>query len=123
MKTILIVDDSATMLMSLQGVLTKAGHKVVSAKSGEEGMTALKSGTNPDLVITDFNMPGMNGTEFIREVRKLPGFRFKPVLMLTTESQQEKRQEAKAAGATGWLVKPIKPDELIAVVKQVVPGA
>ena len=123
MKTIMIVDDSATMLMSIQGILSKAGHKVETAASGEEAIEKLKGGVIPDLVITDFNMPGMNGIELIRQAKALPGFRFKPMLMLTTESQQSIRDEAKAAGAMGWLVKPIQPPELLGVISQVLPGA
>lgn len=123
MKTVLIVDDSATMLMSIEGILTKAGLKVEKAGNGPEALGKLKTGVNPDLIITDFHMPGMTGAELIGEVRKLPAFRFKPILMLTTESAQAKKEEAKALGATGWLVKPVAPDDLIAVVKKVVPGA
>lgn len=123
MKTIFLVDDSPTMLMSLEGVLTKAGYKVEKASSGEEALTKLKGGINPDLIITDYHMPGMNGGDLIKAVRGLAQFKFKPILMLTTESDQTKRADAKAAGATGWLVKPIKPPDLLGVVKQVVPGA
>ena len=123
MKTILIVDDSATILMSMDGILKKGGFKVEKAANAEAALKKLKGGAKPDLVITDLNMPGMNGIEMIREIRKMPTFRFKPILMLTTESQTAKRNEAKKAGATGWLVKPVKPHELLAVVKQVVPGA
>lgn len=122
-KTIMIVDDSPTMLMSLEGVLSKSGFAVAKAGSGEEAYKLLQGGLKPSLVITDLNMGAMNGIELIRSVRGLPGFRFTPMLMLTTESQQDKRAEAKSAGATGWLVKPVEPDALIGVIKQVVPGA
>ncbi len=87
-------------------------------KNGKEALSKLSSGKKPDLIITDLNMPIMDGITFIKEVRKKPGFRFLPILMLTTESKQEKRQEAKKAGATGWLVKPVKPNDLLAVVKK-----
>ena len=119
---VLIVDDSATMLMSLSEILQKAGFKVVTAVDGWEALNQFKAGTKPDLLITDLNMPGLNGIELIRETRKLPTFRFMPILMLTTESQQAKRQEAKAAGATGWLVKPVAGKDLLAIIKQVLPG-
>jgi len=122
MKTVFLVDDSTTMLMSLEGILKRAGFNVVTATSGSEALSKIPS-ANPDLVITDLNMPGMDGITVIKEVKKLPSMRFKPVLMLTTESQGTKRDEAKSAGATGWLVKPVKPEELIAIVKQVVPGS
>ena len=122
MKTIFLVDDSVTMLMSLASILKRAGFNVLTATSGAEALSKIPA-AKPDLVITDLNMPGMDGITLIKEVKKLASMRFKPVLMLTTESQGTKRNEAKAAGATGWLVKPVKAEELIAVVKQVVPGS
>ena len=121
MKTVLVVDDSKTMVMSLTGVLEKSGFAVETAGDGVEALEKLA--TSPALVITDLNMPRMDGITFIKEARKAPGMRFTPILMLTTESQQEKRAEAKAAGATGWLVKPVGSDDLLQVVKQVLPGA
>jgi two-component system chemotaxis response regulator CheY len=121
MKTILIVDDSATILMSIDSILTKAGYKVEKATSAEDALSKLKGGVRPDLIITDLNMPGLNGTEMIREIRKMPAFKFKPILMLTTESQQTKRDEARQAGAAGWLVKPVKTPNLLAAVKKFVP--
>jgi two-component system chemotaxis response regulator CheY len=122
-KTILIVDDSPTILMSMSGILERAGHSVAQASSAEEAVAKLKSGLRPDLVITDFHMGAMNGIDLVREVRKMAGFQFIPMLLVTTESQQEKRSDAKAAGATGWLVKPVQSDALLQVIKQVVPGA
>jgi len=122
MTMIFLADDSATMLMSLSEILQKAGFKVVTAVDGWDALNQFKAGTKPDLLITDLNMPGLNGIELIRETRKLATFRFMPILMLTTESQQAKRQEAKAAGATGWLVKPVASKDLLAIIKQVLPG-
>jgi len=122
MKTIFLVDDSITMLMSLESVLKRNNLKVVTATNGADALQKI-SAANPDLIITDLNMPGMDGITLIKEIKKMSTMRFKPVLMLTTESQGTKRNEAKAAGATGWLVKPVKPEELMAVIKQVVPGA
>jgi two-component system chemotaxis response regulator CheY len=122
-KKILIVDDSPTILMSMRGILERAGHAVSNAASGEEAVSVLQRGLKPDLVITDYHMGAMNGIALVREVRKMAALRFIPVLMVTTESQQEKRVEAKAAGATGWLVKPVQPDALLQVIRQVVPGA
>ena len=113
MSTIMLVDDSATILLSISNILTKAGYAVEKAGNAAEGLAKFKSGTKVDLLITDLNMPGMNGIEFIKEVRKLPTHKFMPILFLTTESQQEKRMEAKAAGASGWLVKPVQADALI----------
>ncbi|MBT8763068.1 response regulator [Desulfohalobiaceae bacterium Ax17] len=122
MKTILLVDDSSTLLLSMTTILTKAGYKVEKAENGQKALDKINAGLKPDLVITDLNMPIMDGMTLIKELRKLPGFRFVPILMLTTESQQTKRQEAKKAGATGWLVKPVKAQDLLAVIKRVLPG-
>ena len=83
-------------------------------------MTKFKAGLKPDLLITDLNMPGMNGIELIKQVRQMPNYRFMPILLLTTESQQSKRADAKAAGASGWLVKPATADELLSTIKLVV---
>ncbi|WP_028535507.1 response regulator [Paludibacterium yongneupense] len=122
-KTILIVDDSATMLLSVRNNLEIAGFKVETAEDGVKALGKLKAGLKPDLVITDINMPNMNGMELIRNIRALPGFRFTPILTLTTESQAAKRDEGKAAGATGWLVKPVGGADLLKIIRQVLPGA
>ena len=120
MSTIMLVDDSATILLSISNILTKAGYAVEKASNAAEGLTKFKSGMKVDLLITDLNMPGMNGIEFIKEVRTLPSYKFMPILFLTTESQQSKRLEAKAAGASGWLVKPATADELLSTIKLVI---
>lgn len=122
MKPILLVDDSPTVLMSLKDILTRAGQSVDTANSAEAALEKLRTLPPLKMMITDYHMPGRTGVELIREVRKIPAYRFMPVLMLTTESQQEKRNEAKAAGATGWLVKPVAADKLVALVNQLVPG-
>jgi two-component system chemotaxis response regulator CheY len=119
MKTIMLVDDSTTVLLSISNILTKAGYGVEKAANAEEGLAKFKAGAKVDLLITDLNMPGMNGIDFIKEVRKLPNYKSMPILFLTTESQQAKRDEAKAAGASGWLVKPASADELLNTIKQV----
>ena len=119
MKTIMLVDDSATILLSISNILGKAGYGVEKAGNAAEGLAKLNAGAKIDLLITDLNMPGMNGIDFIKEVRKLPSYKFMPILFLTTESQQAKRAEAKAAGASGWLVKPATADELLSTVKLV----
>lgn len=119
MKTIFLVDDSATILLSISNILSKAGYGVEKAANAEEAMKKFQAGVVVDLLITDLNMPGMNGIELIREVRKLAKYKFMPILFLTTESQQEKRTEAKAAGASGWLVKPASADQLINTIKLV----
>jgi two-component system chemotaxis response regulator CheY len=120
MKKIFLVDDSSTILLSIGAILTKAGYEFEKAPSADEGLKLLNGGLKPDLLITDLNMPGMNGIEFIKEVRKLPNLRFMPILFLTTESQQSKRDEAKAAGASGWLVKPVNAEQLIGTIKLVI---
>jgi two-component system chemotaxis response regulator CheY len=120
MKKIFLVDDSSTILLSIGAILTKAGYEFEKASSGDAGLKLLNGGLKPDLLITDLNMPGMNGIEFIKEVRKLPNLRFMPILFLTTESQQSKRDEAKAAGASGWLVKPVNAEQLIGTIKLVI---
>jgi two-component system chemotaxis response regulator CheY len=110
------------MLMSMEMLLKRAGYTVTKSESAEAAMTALES-ISPKLIITDLNMPGMNGIELIKTLKQQSKFRFTPMLMLTTESQQSRREEAKAAGATGWLVKPVEPEQLFGVVKQLVPTA
>jgi two-component system, chemotaxis family, chemotaxis protein CheY len=119
---VFIVDDSTTILMSMEAILRKGGFTVAKAASGEEAMTKLQGGLKPNLIITDIHMPGMNGIELIRKVRIMPGIQFVPILVVTTESQQTKRDEARAAKATGWLVKPVKPDDMMKVVKQILPN-
>lgn len=121
MKTIMLVDDSMTILLSMSTILSKAGYAVEKASSAEEGLTKFKAGVKPDLLITDLNMPGMNGIEFIKKVRSdVANLRFMPILFLTTESQQSKRDEAKAAGASGWLVKPVNAEQLLGTIKLIV---
>lgn len=118
----MIVDDSATMRMSISTTLEMNGFTVVAAEDGLVALTKLQSGLKPDLIITDVNMPNMGGLDLIKNVRALPGFRFTPILTLTTESQAEKRDEGKKLGATGWMVKPVAGADLVKVIKQVLPG-
>ncbi|WP_334030086.1 response regulator [Alteromonas sp. P256] len=122
MSIIHLIDDSATMLMSMEMLLKRAGYTVTKSNSAEAAIKDLEEIT-PKLIITDLNMPGMNGIDLIQTLKKQTKFRFMPMLMLTTESQQSRREEAKRAGATGWLVKPVEPDQLIGVIKQLVPAA
>ena len=122
-KTILVVDDSTSMVMSLKATLTMNGFLVETAGDGKLALDKLRTGTKPDLILTDINMPNMGGLELIKNIRALADFRFIPVLTLTTESDATKREEAKRSGATGWLVKPIDGNDLIKVIKRVLPGA
>jgi two-component system chemotaxis response regulator CheY len=118
-KTIFLVDDSTTIRLSISSLLEKAGYATEKAASGEEALTKFKNGVKVDLLIADLNMPGMNGIELIKQVRQLPAYKFMPILFLTTESQQARKQEAKAAGASGWIVKPATGDELLNTIKLV----
>ena len=120
MSTIMLVDDSATILLSISSILTKAGYTVEKAANAELALQKFNAGVKINLLITDLNMPGMNGIELIKAVRQMPAYRFMPILFLTTESQSAKRAEAKAAGASGWLVKPATADELLSTIKLVV---
>ena len=120
MKTIFLVDDSATILLSISNILAKAGYATEKAANAEEALRKFNSGVKVDLLITDLNMPGMNGIDLIKEVRKLPAYKFMPILFLTTESQQSRKMEAKAAGASGWIVKPATADELLNTIKLVI---
>jgi two-component system chemotaxis response regulator CheY len=120
---VLVVDDSITMVMSLKTTLAMNGFEVETANNGQAALDKLASGIKPNLVITDINMPVMGGLEMISKLRALPGFKFIPILTLTTESDTAKREEGKRAGATGWIVKPVSGDDLIRVIKKVLPGA
>lgn len=121
--TILVVDDSVTMVLSLKAALSMNGFQVETANHGQAALDKLQAGLKPNLILTDINMPVMGGMELIGKVRALPGFRFIPILTLTTESETSKRDEGKRLGATGWLVKPIAGDDLVRVIKKVLPGA
>ena len=117
-KTILTVDDSASVLQMVKMTLIGAGYTVIQAANGSEGLAKARSATI-DMVITDLNMPVMDGLRLIGELRKLPAFKGMPILFLTTESDAAKKQQAKAAGATGWITKPFQADQLVAVVRKV----
>lgn len=120
-KTALLVDDSFSIRQMLAFTLKDAGFDVIEGGNGQEGLAAIQGSTKLDLIITDLNMPVMDGITFIREARKLPSSKYTPILMLTTESQAEKKQEGKAAGATGWIVKPFHPAKLLDVIAKLVP--
>jgi len=118
MARILAVDDSAAMRQMVGITLTGAGHEVQQAADGREAL-AIAERQSFDLVITDVNMPVMDGLTLVRHLRNLPSYRGVPLLVLTTEATTEKKLEGKAAGATGWLVKPFNPDRLLATVAKV----
>ncbi len=118
MASILTADDSTSMRQMVSFTLKGAGYEVVEAVDGVEALEIAKTRAF-DLVVTDVNMPNMDGITLITELRKLPDFKFTPILMLTTESASEKKQEGKAAGATGWIVKPFDPEQLLGTIKKV----
>lgn len=118
-KMIMTVDDSASVRQMVAFTLKQNGYDVVEAVDGKDALGKLSSGTKVDMVITDLNMPNLDGIGLIKGVRGLPAYRFTPIIMLTTESQDTKKAEGKSAGATGWIVKPFKPEQLVAVVKKV----
>ena len=116
-KVIMTVDDSTSIRQMVSFTLTQAGYQVVEAVDGKDAVTKLATAT-VDMVITDLNMPNMDGVELIRQVRTQGKFKFLPIIMLTTESKDTKKQEGKAAGATGWIVKPFNATQLVDVVKK-----
>jgi len=118
MAKILAVDDSASMRQMVSFTLKGAGHDVKEACDGVEALRVAQANTF-DLVLTDINMPNMDGVSLIKELRALPAYKFIPMLTLTTESGAEKKMEGKRAGATGWIVKPFSPDQLLATIKKV----
>ncbi len=120
-KTILAVDDSVTMLQTISLALEKEGYKVITASDGVDGLNVLKGGEKFDVIITDVNMPNMDGIALTAEIRKLEQYKFTPIIVLTTESQVGKKEDGKQAGATGWIVKPFKPEQLVSVVRRVSP--
>lgn len=115
-KTILVVDDSATMRLSIEMSLTLAGYKVVVAEHGGAALALLRGGLRPDMLLTDIVMPGVDGLGLIREARKM--LRFTPIVALTTQGQRSLRDEGKAAGATAWLIKPTGGHDLISLVQR-----
>ena len=117
-KTVLIVDDSASMRQLVTFTLKNAGFNVIDAIDGQDGLDKF-SRIKIDLVITDLNMPVMDGIEMIRQIRSSGSQNFVPIVLLTTESQEKKKVEGKQAGATGWIVKPFKPEQLVAVAKKI----
>ena len=118
-RTILAVDDSASIRLMLSFTLKENGYRVIEAQDGMDGLAKLKDEA-VDMVITDLNMPNLDGIGLIRGIRANPASRFTPVIMLTTESQDARKHEARAAGATGWITKPFRPEQLLAVVRKVI---
>ena len=120
-KTILTVDDSRTMRDMLRLALSGSGHTVIQADDGVHGIEVLEKAGLVDVIITDINMPRMDGYGFIEHVRRGSANRMTPILVLTTESEPAKKMRARDAGATGWIVKPFDPDKLLAAIRRVSP--
>jgi two-component system chemotaxis response regulator CheY len=116
-KTIMVVDDSLSIRQVVGIALKQAGYDVIEGVDGKDALAKL-TGQKVNLIISDVNMPNMDGITFVRELKTRPAYKFTPVLMLTTESQEDKKEQGKAAGARAWLVKPFKPDVLLAAVQK-----
>ncbi|PLX81120.1 MAG: two-component system response regulator [Desulfuromonas sp.] len=119
-RKILTVDDSATVRQLLNMTLTDAGYDVTEAADGKQALS-LVAENQFDMLVTDLNMPEIDGIKLIEEVRKIPGNRFMPIIMLTTESHEGVRKKGKIAGASGWIVKPFRPEQVLGVVRMVMP--
>ena len=118
MANILIVDDSASMRNMVSATLQTAGHQIKDAPDGQAALNVAKTGKF-DAVVTDLNMPIMDGITLVKNLRALPAYKYTPILLLTTESSMDKKTAGKQAGATGWLVKPFNPEKLLATVSKV----
>lgn len=119
-KKILIVDDSESIRVVVGIALRSEGYEVVVGNDGQHALELLMENQDVNLIVSDLNMPRLDGISFLKEVRKLDKFKYLPFLILTTESQESKKMEAKQSGATGWIIKPFVKEKLIAVVKKVI---
>ena len=116
-KTLMVVDDSASLRQVVNIALTSAGYKIIEACDGKDALGKL-NGEKINLIISDVNMPNMDGITFVKELKKLANYKFTPVIMLTTESQEGKKAEGQAAGAKAWVVKPFQPAQMLAAVSK-----
>ena len=119
-KTILIVDDSSSLRMVVRLALVRAGYEVLEAGDGKEGLAALEKAGKVNLIVSDVNMPNMDGIAFVTQVKQHPRHKFVPVIMLTTEGQDDKKQQGRAAGAKAWIVKPFNPPQLLDAVSKLI---
>lgn len=122
MLTILTIDDSRVMRQMLQATLAGAGHTAIQASDGQEGLETLGTAGHVDLIITDINMPRLDGFGFIEKARQMPTHRATPILVLSTESGEDKKSRARTAGASGWIVKPFNSETLLRAVRRVTTG-
>ena len=118
-KTVMIIDDSASIRMVVTIALKRAGYDVLEANDGEDALNKLR-GQKIHLIVCDINMPNMDGISFLKAVKQNQSYRFTPIIMLTTESQEAKKQEGRAAGAKAWIVKPFKPDQMLAAIEKLI---
>jgi len=118
-KTVLIVDDSASLRQVVNIALKGAGYDVIEACDGKDALSKL-NGEKIHLIISDVNMPNMDGITFVKEAKKLPNYKFTPIIMLTTESQEDKKKEGQAAGAKAWVVKPFQPAQMLTAVSKLI---
>ncbi|MGZ3236254.1 MAG: response regulator [Burkholderiaceae bacterium] len=118
-KTIMIVDDSSSLRIVVGIALKGAGYDVIEAGDGKEALSKL-NGQKVHLIVSDVNMPNMDGISFVAALKQMPAYKFTPVVMLTTESQEEKKRAGQAAGAKAWMIKPFKPEQLLAAVQKLV---
>jgi two-component system chemotaxis response regulator CheY len=118
-QTILVVDDSWSVRQLVSFTLSSAGYEVMEASDGADALSKL-TGQEIHLIICDVNMPNMDGISFVKEVKKSDNYKFTPIIMLTTESQEKKKQEGQAAGAKAWIVKPFRPDQLLSAVSKLI---
>ncbi|MET0125400.1 response regulator [Pseudomonas caspiana] len=118
-KNVLVVDDSSSVRQVVGIALKSAGYDVIEASDGRDALTKL-NGQKVHLIISDVNMPNMDGITFVKEVKKLPNYKFTPIIMLTTESQESKKMEGQAAGAKAWVVKPFQPAQMLAAVSKLI---
>ena len=118
-KSILVVDDSASVRQVVSIALKGAGYDVIQGSDGKDALKQL-DGRRVHLIISDVNMPNMDGITLVKEVKKLPNYKFTPIIMLTTESQEGKKQEGQAAGAKAWVVKPFKPEQMLSAVSKLI---
>lgn len=118
-KTVMIVDDSASLRQVVGIALRGAGYEVIEASDGQDAISKL-TGQKVHLIISDVNMPNMDGITFVKNIKQMPNYKFTPVIMLTTESQDGKKQEGQAAGAKAWVVKPFQPAQLLAAASKLI---
>ncbi|MHB1280389.1 MAG: response regulator [Acidithiobacillus sp.] len=119
-KTVLVVDDSASLRQVVSIALKGAGYEVIEACDGVDGLAKLGAATKIHLIISDVNMPNMDGITFVKEVKQKPEYKFTPIIMLTTEAEEEKKLQGQAAGAKAWVIKPFQPQQMLAAVGKLI---